>query len=72
MYGRVEVDTASETLGKKIRNAEMMKIPHIVVVGEKEEKEKSVTVRLFSTKEQKVYRVKEYLKEFGELIKLPI
>jgi threonyl-tRNA synthetase len=71
MYGRVEVDTASETLGKKIRNAEMMKIPHIVVVGEKEEKEKSVTVRLFSTKEQKVHTVKEYLKELEKLIKLP-
>lgn len=71
LEGRVEVDLNNDTLGKKIRNAEMMKIPHIAVVGEKEEKEKSVTVRLFSTKEQKVYKLKDYLKELEESIKLP-
>lgn len=41
---RVELDRDNETLGKKIRNAKMQKIPYLVVVGEKEVEEKMVTV----------------------------
>lgn len=42
---RAELDTDNETLGKRIREAEMQKIPYILIVGEKEEKEKTVSVR---------------------------
>lgn len=34
---RVEVDARSESLGKKIRESEMQKVPYMVVVGEKEQ-----------------------------------
>jgi threonyl-tRNA synthetase len=33
---RVEVDESDETVGKKIRNAELEKVPFIVVYGDKE------------------------------------
>jgi threonyl-tRNA synthetase len=33
---RVEVDASSETLGSKIRNAQLAKIPYALVIGEKE------------------------------------
>ncbi len=42
---RSELNDANESLGKRIRTAEMMKIPYIVVAGEKEEKEKTVNFR---------------------------
>jgi len=42
---RTELSNASETLGKRIRNAELKKIPYILVVGEKEQQHKSVNVR---------------------------
>jgi len=42
---RVEIDTHNETLDKKIRNAELGKIPYILVVGEREEKSGVVAVR---------------------------
>ncbi len=42
---RVELDDTNETIGKKIRNAELEKIPYILVVGDKEEKNDSVAVR---------------------------
>ncbi len=58
---RVEVDESNESLGKKIRNAELYKVPHILVVGEKEVAENSVTLRDFATKEQKAYGMEEYL-----------
>ncbi|MFA6252517.1 MAG: threonine--tRNA ligase [Candidatus Paceibacterota bacterium] len=42
---RVEIDEDSQTIGKKIREAEMQKIPYILVVGEKEKGNGTVSVR---------------------------
>ncbi len=42
---RSEWNDPTESLGKRIRAAQLMKIPYILVVGEKEEKEGSVAVR---------------------------
>jgi len=42
---RVQISEENETLGKKIRSAEMQKIPYILVVGDKEIEEGSVNVR---------------------------
>jgi len=42
---RVELNNDAESLGKKIRNAEAMKIPYMLVVGEKEAAESKVSVR---------------------------
>jgi len=41
---RVTLDEDNETLGKKIRNAKMQKIPYLVVIGDKELEEKMITV----------------------------
>jgi threonyl-tRNA synthetase len=42
---RVELDNSDESLGKRIREAEKQKTPYILVVGEKEMKDKSVAIR---------------------------
>lgn len=42
---RVETDVRNEKIGKKIREAEMMKIPYMLVVGEKEVQEGKVALR---------------------------
>jgi len=42
---RAELSDANETLGKRIRRAEMKKIPYIAVLGEKETENSSVSVR---------------------------
>ena len=42
---RVEVDQRNEKIGKKIRDAEMQKIPLMIVVGEKEEADGTISVR---------------------------
>ena len=41
---RVELDIDDESLGKKIRNAKVEKIPYILVLGDKEFEEKTVTI----------------------------
>lgn len=42
---RVELENENETLGKKIREAEMQKIPYLLVVGDKEIESGAVSVR---------------------------
>ncbi len=42
---RVEIDERDERLGAKIRDAELMKIPYILVVGDKEVEGNTVSVR---------------------------
>jgi len=42
---RAEIDTGNETLNKKIRNAELEKIPYVLVVGEREAQNNTVAVR---------------------------
>ncbi len=42
---RALVDNRNETMGKKIREAEMKKIPYMVIVGEDEENQMKITVR---------------------------
>lgn len=42
---RADLDASSETLGKKIRNAEMQKIPYLLIVGEREQSARTVAVR---------------------------
>jgi threonyl-tRNA synthetase len=48
---RAEVDTAGESVGKKIRNAEKMKIPYMLVVGDKETESPNLTIRKRGEKE---------------------
>jgi threonyl-tRNA synthetase len=50
---RVEVSSKNEPLPARIRDAEVNKIPYMLIVGEKEVNEKTVTVRKRSSKEQK-------------------
>src|SRR5829696_4332758 len=42
---RVEIDERSESIGKKIREAEVLKVPYMLVVGDNEQEAGSVAVR---------------------------
>lgn len=42
---RVEVDERSERMNRKIRDAELQKIPYMLIVGDKEQQTGSVSVR---------------------------
>jgi threonyl-tRNA synthetase len=42
---RALIDNRNETMGKKIRDAEMKKIPFMIIVGEQEEKTETLSVR---------------------------
>jgi threonyl-tRNA synthetase len=60
---RIESMSSEESLGKRIRNAEQLKIPYIVVIGDKEVAEQMVAVRNVSTKEQVTIPIDEFLQK---------
>ena len=73
---RALVDNRNETIGKKIREAELNKLPYMLIVGEQEEKDGTVSVRKHSEGDQGTMSVeacaaminkavKEEIKEFN-------
>ena len=65
---RASVDTSADSLNKKIRNAELMKVPYILIVWEKEVDSNWVSVRVFKTKEQYEQSETEFIKTAVEKI----
>ncbi len=58
---RVSADLRETTLNKKIRDAEVLYYNYILVVGEKEVKEKSVNARIRDSKVQKTVSLKDFI-----------
>ncbi len=63
---RVELDDRGETTSAKIRDAEMQKIPYILVVGDREIKEKAVNVRRRGEKVLGSMKLDKFLKVIQE------
>jgi len=51
-FVRAEADLSHETLNKRIRNAATLKIPNVLVVGEREAADEAVTLRRYGVQEQ--------------------
>jgi threonyl-tRNA synthetase len=66
---RVEVDDSTESVGKKIRNAEKMKAPRMLVVGDKEMEGGELTVRVRGEADQKTQTKDAFIKEVLEMVK---
>ncbi|MBS3885779.1 MAG: threonine--tRNA ligase [Dethiobacter sp.] len=65
---RVEADLRNEKVGYKIREAQMQKVPYMLVVGEKEESAGAVAVRERSSGEVGTMKIEDFI----EKIKLEI
>ncbi|MHB1007375.1 MAG: threonine--tRNA ligase [Chloroflexota bacterium] len=66
---RVEVDDRREKVNYKIREAQLAKVPYMLVVGDKEAGENSVAVRLRSGDNQGARAVDEVIAEIKQAIK---
>ncbi len=66
---RVEVDARSETLGYRVRSAETSKIPYILVTGDREAADGTVTVRRRHQKAQTRVGVDELCSKLEEEVK---
>ncbi len=58
---RILFDDSAESLGKKIRNSEMKKIPWMLVIGEKEVAAKAVAARSYHTKKQTDMHLEDFV-----------
>ncbi|WP_107951623.1 threonine--tRNA ligase [Lysinibacillus parviboronicapiens] len=65
---RVSVDNRQEKLGKKIRDAQMKKIPHILVLGDKECSNESVTVRKYGQSDLVNIPLRQFIAEVKQEI----
>ncbi|MCM3111145.1 threonine--tRNA ligase [Lederbergia lenta] len=65
---RVELDSRDEKIGYKIREAQMQKIPYMLVVGDNEIEEEAVNVRKYGEKKSETIS----FKEFVELLKTEV
>jgi len=66
---RAEVDDRQEKIGKKIRDTELMKVPYMLVVGEKEMNENRVSVRKQGKGDLGAREIDEFIIELVKEIK---
>ena len=65
---RAEIDDRNEKIGKKIRDTELLKVPYMLVFGEKEINENKVSVRRQGKGDAGAKDVDEFIKEILEEI----
>jgi threonyl-tRNA synthetase len=58
---RALIDDRSEKTGRKIRDAEMKKIPYMVIVGENEEGEGTISVRKHGEGDKGTYTIEDFI-----------
>ena len=68
-YVRVELDDRNEKIGYKIRQAQMEKVPYMLVVGDKEEQEGTVAVRSRVEGEKGSVKWEDFLADILEEVK---
>lgn len=65
---RVEIDSRSEKIGYKIREAQIQKIPYMLVVGDKELESNSVNVRKYGEKQTETKDLDAFITELKGVI----
>ena len=66
---RAETDLRNEKIGYKIREAQMQKIPYMLVVGDKEAESGAVAVRTRAGKDLGAMPLEDFIEKIGEEIK---
>ncbi len=66
---RVKLDDRQEKLGKKIREAQLHKIPYILVIGDRETAHQNVSVRRHGQQATVEYSVPQLIEEMTDAIK---
>ncbi|MBU6500279.1 MAG: threonine--tRNA ligase [Patescibacteria group bacterium] len=66
---RAEMPDANESLGKRIREAEIMKVPYVLVAGEKEEKNGTINVRHYKRGQEGEIDIENLLEKISSEIK---
>ena len=66
---RVHLDDRDKSMQSRIRDAEKMKIPYVVVVGDKEIETETISVRARRNKEEGLMKIQEFIDNLKEEIR---
>jgi threonyl-tRNA synthetase len=66
---RCQIDDRAEKIGRKIRDTELMKVPYMLIVGEKEMNENKVAVRKHGEGDKGVFGLDEFMIEIKAAVK---
>jgi len=66
---RVEIDNRVESLSKKIKQAEIIKIPYMIIIGQKEEETGTITVRRKAGEDIKEIKLTDFISITKDIIK---
>jgi len=62
------IDDRVESIGKKIRDNELKKIPFMLIVGEKEQNEKNISVRRQGSGDQGAEDIQQFISQLSEMM----
>jgi threonyl-tRNA synthetase len=66
---RIDYDFKQTTLQSKVKEAEIMRIPYIIVIGDKEEKENKIAVRIKGNNKIENFELKNFIEKIDKEIK---
>ena len=66
---RATIDDRSEKIGRKIRDTEMMKVPYMLIVGEKEQENQTVSVRKHGDGDKGAVSIADFSNEMRNIVK---
>lgn len=66
---RGKIDDRNEKTGRKIRDAEISKIPFMIIVGEKEELEGTVSVRRHGVGDLGSFKIEDFINLINKEVK---
>ena len=69
-YFRIEIWKPDETLSKRILNAEKEKIPYMIIIGDKEEKENTISVRKHKEGDLGNMKLEEFIEKLKNELKI--
>lgn len=63
---RVEIDERNESMGKKIRESEMQKVPYMLIIGDKEKEANKVAVRKYGEGDKGLMLIEDIVDEIAQ------
>jgi len=66
---RIDSDFRQTTVPAKVKDAEIMRVPYIIVIGDKEEKDKKLAVRIRGNSKIETMNIKDFVEKLEEEIK---
>lgn len=69
---RTSIDYRSEKIGRKIRDAEVMKVPYMAIIGEQEAKDETLAIRKHTEGDMGSYSMAGFAEELAKEAKVPV